>query len=122
MKCPQCKSDLPASSLACPFCTEKRSREAILEYQRLILPAVLRGATDLRIARVPGNITHLELFGDADHAYCGAELKQPKRSRHPYTPVMENNWICPGCCLVLNHLLTPTPDRPVVPLTRGKAI
>lgn len=106
MKCPTCHADLPKSVLACPCCIEQRSHAAYVEYQRLFLPAILNGQSDLRFARTVQGLPHLELFGDPHHAYCGLPLKQPRRSRRPYKQ-FDSGQICAACCTVLQQLLEP---------------
>jgi hypothetical protein len=109
MTCPSCKSDIPPAALACPTCTQRRSRAVIFAYQRQVLPAVLRGDSEMRLARLGRGPTHLELFGDSNHAFCGVELdEQSKRSRRPHWDL---DGICPKCSAVFEQLTEPEEEE-----------
>jgi len=68
--CPECGCEV---KLVCRDCQRKRARRGLLQHQRRFLQTWLAGETELRIRPFAG-VTHLELFDDRWHAYCGADM------------------------------------------------
>jgi hypothetical protein len=104
-----CKQPILSNKLGplCGKCLEQSSHKAMLEYQRLMLPAVLDGRGEYRLARADG-LVHLELFGDRNHSYCGASLaKVTKRFRSSHAALAQEK-ICIVCRNRLNELLEKT--------------
>jgi hypothetical protein len=87
---------------------EQSSHKAMLEYQRLMLPAVLDGRGEYKLARLSDGLVHLELFGDRHHSYCGASLaKVTKRFRSSHVALAQKR-LCIVCRTVLDTLLEKT--------------
>jgi hypothetical protein len=85
MICPTCRNRIPPEKLACPGCTEDRSRAALLAYQMDPLRKVAAGDGDLAL-RTVGATKHIQMFG-ADRAFCNINIPdKAERKRIPYTP------------------------------------
>jgi hypothetical protein len=93
--------------MVCRNCLARRSHEAYLEAQRDHLPAVLAGKLYLHTRRAPGGqgYSHIELFNDHEHAYCGQQVTGWKRDELHYSK-FEDAKLCKTCREIFDSLLS----------------
>jgi len=96
MNCEHCHRAIPDNLLDCPACTIRKNDKAINEYQLPHLRMVMTG--DKLITRKQmGHEIHVQLFGVADKAFCGATLaSKHKRDRMRWDPEQLQR-LCPSC-------------------------
>jgi hypothetical protein len=90
----------------CRECQAVRARNGLLQHQRRFLQTWVLNQIDLRVRDFDG-VTHLELFDDPWHAYCGAALLVVTGRRRVRSLPPD---LCAGCVTVFHELL----DRYVV--------
>jgi len=99
MTCPTCRNRIPPDKLACPGCTEDRSRAALTAYQMGPLRKVKAGDGDLTL-RLVGAGKHIQMFG-ADRAFCNLNIPATaERKRIPY----DSAELAKVCGLCRHHL------------------
>jgi hypothetical protein len=110
-KCPTCHERIPETALACPYCLERKSLDALRHHQRQYLAKILTGEIELLARRVGSSpAQHLEMFGGSLRAFCGVQMaangviRGTKPVAFRYTPeAMEK--ICIRCRQQFGKLL-----------------
>jgi hypothetical protein len=107
----------------CRDCQAVRARNGMLMHQRRFLQTWAASAIDMRVRDFDGT-THLELFDDPWHAYCGAALPVATGRRRVRTLPAD---LCTDCRAMLDQLLAryvtatdapPSPNAPRVSARR----
>jgi hypothetical protein len=99
MNCPECGQLMKR---VCRRCQAVRARNGMLLHQRRFLQTWAVGAIQLRLREFDG-VTHIELFDDPWHGYCGAALLLGSERRRVRSMPSD---ICSGCRAVFDELLT----------------
>jgi hypothetical protein len=89
----------------CEICRAERTRLGMLLHQRRFLQTWRAGSIDLRISR-RDLVTHLELFDDRWHAYCGLGLFQA--AGRQFVRELPRD-LCPECRAVFEEQLAKIP-------------
>jgi len=97
--CPTCRRPIPDDKLACPGCTEDRSRAALTAYQMAPLRKVAAGEGDLTLRLIDAG-KHIQMFG-ADRTFCNLNIP-PKSERKRLAYVPED--LAKVCSLCRHHL------------------
>lgn len=111
MRCGTCGKPVSSPSLACVDCLKKTTVRHYLALQGSYMPYVQSGKFRFRLARgeAGGTVYHLELFGVASLAYCGADIcLKCKRVEAKFEEVLETV-LCPACRKALETVLIQIP-------------
>jgi hypothetical protein len=100
MICPECGREV---KLVCRDCQRDRARRGMLQHQRRFLQTWLVGEIELRIREHEG-ATHLELFDDRWHAFCGVSMFEHPEARRRVGELPSE--LCSGCRLMFDELVT----------------
>jgi hypothetical protein len=85
----------------CRDCQQRRARAGLLLHQRRFLQTWAVGQIDLRLRDWDG-VTHVELYDDPWHAFCGVTLLLATGRRRTRTFPVD---VCPGCRDVFDGLV-----------------
>ena len=100
MICPECGREVKR---VCRSCQRDRARRGMLQHQRRFLQTWLVGGIDLRVRPHEG-ATHLELFDDRWHAFCGVSMFEHPETRQRTRELPAE--LCTGCRTVFDELVS----------------
>ena len=96
MQCSKCSASY--DTLACPVCTARASRRAVLDHQQRYIDGVLAGKTPLHtVSRGFGQLPHVELFDFPGFAWCGALLSGSTRRATTVYGALLRKEMCGAC-------------------------
>jgi hypothetical protein len=113
MTCLTCGKLIAPGKLACPACTTRKARDAVLSQEKQHLPRVLAGSLEIRLVRpARTGLFHLVLYGNHQETYCGAPVPvsySATRQWNFYRPALRES-LCPACLIQFDILVAELPD------------